>query len=523
MATCGLVTVIGCYSESTIDQVNELPQKGTPGAKTARAASRPAERPTAGKPSSPPDPKAQRIAEQTRRYVDRVSPDKKGPAAATRPSGATGPLAKATVGDSKRAVHVADDAFEASKPKPTTAAKTTEDAPWRRSVKKRVAAKPKPGDATPKAPVPQPPPATPKPKAPPAKATPAKARPAVKTPPATEIKPPAPAPAAPAKPKVEPSEVKPVVSPKARPKPGTPGAKGDGFVVPKPPSIPKLAKDRAAARPPGTPPRKPKVTVKAAPKTRAVAAAKRQARPNLPAGTTPPAKADIQAVIQQKLKEVTAKPNDLKAQMALRLLYLADNQPEKAMAEIPGTNSQIQQIVESLMKVNAAAVKSAGADTAMAATQLLAQVEQLRGRLRVHADLEVASIKLCSKVERFGIYDEIKPLRFLAGRRSQAIVYCEVRNFSSVPTEDSQYRVLLAQKIKVLDANGETVHQTTDDDVPYTSRNRIEDFFLVRLVELPTTLRPGKYILRIYVEDKLAGKAQEGQIEFTLTGGESGG
>jgi len=247
----------------------------------------------------------------------------------------------------------------------------------------------------------------------------------------------------------------------------------------------------------------------------------KSAQPNQPIQTVSASEADIKGLIQRQLKEVQANPDDLEKQLALRLLYVVDNQPEKALAEIPGTNAPTQAIVQKLMRTILTAAKSKGREPSAAATQLLDSVEELRKLLRAHADVQIPAVKLCTRVEGYGVYDEVKTASFQTGQRNRVIVYSEVKNFRVEPTEDNQYRVLLAQRIKILDSEGKTVYETRDDDVPYTSRRPIEDFFLVQLVELPTSLSPGKYLLRVYVEDKLAGKASENQLELTIRG--SGG
>ncbi len=298
-----------------------------------------------------------------------------------------------------------------------------------------------------------------------------------------------------------------------------------GFVVPRPPDVPsEPAKSRSVSderkQPGAIPAATPRVEAKtvAQPKPTGPEPA-RSAQPNQPVGTASVTDADIKAVIRQRLKEVQANPNDLEKQLALRLLYVVDNQPDKALAEIPGTNAPTQAIIQRLMKTVMNASQSKGKDPAAGATQMLDSVEDLRKLLRSHADLQLPAIKLCTKVEGFGVYDEIKPPVFPAGQRNRLIVYCEIKNFRTDPTEDGQYRVLLAQRIKVLNSEGKVVYEVGDDDVPYTSRRPIEDFFLVQLVELPTSLPQGKYLLRLYAEDKLAGKATENQVEFTIKSG----
>jgi len=556
----GLALAAGCYTESTIDQVKRPPAKGsaTSGrAKTSPSASR---RAGAPKPSRAEDAKAKDLARQTAQYRDRVKkgqtspgstappakakaapPSSKPSAEARKPAGKPRVPPSALPSEEKRAAHVADDSFEAGKVTAMTPAKTTgTSAPPAKASKTTT----KPGASRPWAR----PPARPTAKTPKGQTTPSQALPKVsapktagdaakapKPPDSTQgAKPEPETPKAAAKPKKAPAPPRPKQVSQPKPQAPSPKVKPDAspaaadkakdassgkFVVPKPPEIPPAlpkSTPQEAKKTTKRPPAQPRVAVRPRQTSKGKAKPSKGAQPNRPARTVASAQQGIKQAIDQKLKEVKANPNDLDKQMALRLLYLADNQPTAAMAEIPGTNAQVQQFIEKLVQINIAASAGKTRDPATAATKVLPHVEALRKVVMRHADLEIASLKFCTKVERFGVYEEMKQLRFPTGVRNRTIVYCEIKNFTSVPTEDQQYRVLLAQKIKILNKQGQTVHETADDDVPCVSRRPVEDLFLVQLVDLPVNLSPGKYILRVYVEDKLAAKAREGQVEFEV-------
>ncbi|MBN1345268.1 MAG: hypothetical protein JXQ73_21425 [Phycisphaerae bacterium] len=531
----------GCYSEATIDQVNDVPSTK---ADKEKLAARPTQRPengrAAAKTATTQDANVRRTARGIEEYGERLrkgSTDAKpGLTGAKKgPSAQTAVPSVATPSDSKRAAHVDTDTLESgqsralksadvSTPTPTQTPAPTETG----DLSKTEPAKPAP---MPEPPVAKPPTMTP-PKVTPAPETPTPAPAPVKS--VTEKKPSSPVPTSPFEKKAEPAkpvpqEVKKVAAPAAQPKP-TPKVEPKppttppgqtGFQVPAPPTIetkPAKSRRQQVAK---APPTAANVTVKAPEKTKAAETPGKVAQPMRPAETTPLAKQDLKALIDEKLKEVAANPNDLEKQMVLRLLYLADNQPKNAVAEIPGTNAPIQAIIDRLMRVNITAYQSKGRDPAVAATKLLSNVEELREFLMKHADLDITTLKLCTKVDGFGVYEEVKSRRFparpSANRPNRAIVYCEVKNFTAVPTEDSRFRVLLAQKIKVLNKDGDTVFETADEDIPFVSHRRLEDFFLVQLLELPTNLPPGKYVLRTYIEDKLAAKAQEKELPFELT------
>lgn len=383
---------------------------------------------------------------------------------------------------------------------------------------KEVAVPPK--SSTPKSPTPKPEstpeinkpaqeptsPKTPEPKPDPAEPTP------IELPKAPEKKEPATARPEPSKP----TPPKPIIKPSEKPETSLPEP-AKAFRVPPPPTMStRPAKKASEKQEPSVPPAQPAVDVKAPqaaqdePKSPAGGA-------NQPAKTGPQSEADIKTIIRKKLAEVAENPNDLEKQITLRLLYLANNQPEKALAEIPGTNADTQAMINQLMEILITAREGDVKDPALAAQKMLTKVEELRGFLKRHADLEIPKLALCTRVQRFGVYDEISPPTFEAGKVNKAIVYCEVANYTTKPTDDNNYRVLLAQRIQVLNKAGKTILESTDDDIPYISPTKVGDFYLVQLLELPADLPPGDYVLRVYVADKQAAKAQERDLEFRLT------
>jgi hypothetical protein len=583
LAGCGSALAIGCYRESTSDQIRQTKPREPVAARPITTASQPAlEPPTTGRSAG--EESADRTARMTREYSERVvkgrprtgqslsdvaTVERPGPAM-DRNGTAQGRSEKSTespitAGASKRAVHVASDSPEVGGVQANTATSTSPEPPWRQTgrVSEAEQEPSKPAAEPAAKPEPAPPPVTKAAELPPPALG---ARSDTTAPPAADKRLPAPA-QAPGGEKPEALVPSPTPSARISPKPAsragvddvgqpkpavrssdlaqnrpavipaqpaTPrqpsapsAAPSGGFVVPKPPDVPttpagskqgengRAGKKRSRTAEPVAVQVKP-----TAPPRVETPEPSKAAQPNQPVKSQLPPDTNIKTVIEQRLKEVRANPNDLDRQLSLRLLYVVDNQPEKALEEIPGTNAPVQAIVQKLMKTIVTAAKNKGRDPSASATQMLDSVEELRKLLKSHADLQIPAIKLCTKVDGFGVYEEIKSPSFTAGRRNRFIVYCEVKNFRSEPTEDNQWRVLLAQRIKILNGEGKTVFQASDEDVPYVSHRMIEDFFLVQVVDLPASLSPGKHLLRVYVEDKLAGKATENQVEFVVKSGQ---
>ena len=94
----------------------------------------------------------------------------------------------------------------------------------------------------------------------------------------------------------------------------------------------------------------------------------------------------------------------------------------------------------------------------------------------------------CRKVVTFGVYEEMAPESFVAGRGIRTIAYTEIRDFRSERNEDGQYLTRLATRLEVLTADGRSVWGHEESDIVDLCRRRRTDFFIAQRVALPPTL-----------------------------------
>ncbi len=237
---------------------------------------------------------------------------------------------------------------------------------------------------------------------------------------------------------------------------------------------------------------------------------------NLPAES--PALAEprgLKQAIEQAEKKVAEKPGDLEAQFRLHLLYVADGQDDKALALPEGLNEEAAGLLQTLVGTLVAA-RAAGRDVTVGADAALVAVDGLRNVLKQHAELQIPAAALCLRVDSFGNYDAIEPRSFEAGRQRKVILYCEVRNFCSQRTPQGTFETVMSQRIEILTRQGHSVWQKTNENIKDTCRNRREDFFLVQIIDLPASLMPGEYVLKVSVHDELSAKVNEASLDFTI-------
>jgi hypothetical protein len=143
-------------------------------------------------------------------------------------------------------------------------------------------------------------------------------------------------------------------------------------------------------------------------------------------------------------------------------------------------------------------------------------VDDLRHQLMRGAELLIPKVALCTRVSTFGVYDEMDHAALLPYHPNRTIVYCELDNFHSEPTDDGEYRVTLASRLEILTADGRSLWNHEEPRIEDHSKQRREDFFLAQLVALPASLGPGDYVLKVTVEDQAAAKATEAVYPFRI-------
>lgn len=243
-----------------------------------------------------------------------------------------------------------------------------------------------------------------------------------------------------------------------------------------------------------------------------------QTRPTANPATPPREPIDT---FQQRLDSLEAKvrtePNNYGDQFKLRMMYLLAGQEEKATAPISGTDADLQDMIIAHFKTLLAAQGGSGRDTALAANRQLGELENLRSLVRAKADLQVPKVVVCSAIEGFGRYTPIEPAEFQAGQKNRILLYIEVDNFLSEKTASGMYRTLLSVRQSLLTKAGEEIWTTQDSNIEDLARQQRRDFYLtVGPLSIPATLAAGEYVLKVEVEDVLAGKLNSNVARFRL-------
>jgi hypothetical protein len=211
-------------------------------------------------------------------------------------------------------------------------------------------------------------------------------------------------------------------------------------------------------------------------------------------------------------------PQDLENQLNYELLLFIEGQPVPQMSALAGLRDEDREVLAAIMDglSNFRSVIRSGDNLLLAAkTQPLVAMGD---RLRTQSELTISTVALCSIVKTFGVYTPMDAAHFIAGRDNQTVVYCEVQNFQSRLTADSQWQTQLTEKLVLYTESGLPVWPDPSVPEPVTDlcRQKRHDFFIARLVTLPRNLSVGRYVLKLTVTDQSAHRVAEASQPITI-------
>ncbi len=219
--------------------------------------------------------------------------------------------------------------------------------------------------------------------------------------------------------------------------------------------------------------------------------------------------------IEQLVTQVEAESANMEIRWRLALLYAATGDHEKAVSlfeELPvGTATVMTGGLDLLSGLRSMVVSPArGAD------EVYAAADRLRSAAATKASLEVPTVRLCLKVNAFAVYEELPTGILRPGRANQVILYFEVENFKSELQPGGRYRSLLSSQVEIMSPSGDVLWRVDEPKIEDLARRVRRDFFVANKMVIPATLVSGEYVLKLTVEDKLAGKRTQAIHPFSV-------
>ncbi len=177
--------------------------------------------------------------------------------------------------------------------------------------------------------------------------------------------------------------------------------------------------------------------------------------------------------------------------------------PIQPAPSMPETSAQVDREPESTEERD-----QAEADTStVAATPPTAVVE-------ARPVLEIAAIQLCSKVRGFGEVEAVDPDAIRLGQRVR--IYCEMAGLEYRSQGDAFVSRLAAHIELRSGTEGPIVWEQSPEIALDLCRRPRRDYYVSYLIELPATMEPGPYRLRLVQTDLLGNRAASREIPITL-------
>jgi hypothetical protein len=173
-------------------------------------------------------------------------------------------------------------------------------------------------------------------------------------------------------------------------------------------------------------------------------------------------------------------PSDLAGHLDYQLLQFLRDEPVPELASVAPLPAEDRELLTALLDGLSNFRSALRGEANMLQSRQVSPLLEMTERLRGLAELTIPTAALCTKVDRFGVYDPMEPAQFHAGANNEAVLYCEVANFSSQLNSARQWETRLKHEAVVYSETGLNAWTIKADTVSDVSRNRRHDFYVVR-------------------------------------------
>jgi hypothetical protein len=237
--------------------------------------------------------------------------------------------------------------------------------------------------------------------------------------------------------------------------------------------------------------------------------------PRAPAAKSPTVPATTDLLQQQVTARAKQYPQDVAAQLEYQLLQFLRDESVPDLAGVAPLSADDRELLTTLLDGLSNFRNGLRAEANMLASKKVSPLLEMADRLRAQGELSIPTALLCTKVDRFGVYEPMQPAQFKAGAPSEAVLYCEVANFSSQLGDGRQWETRLKHECVLYSETGLNVWHTNADPVTDQSRNRRHDFHVVRRLRLPA-VPVGRYLLKVTVTDLQVNRVAEATVPIQV-------
>ncbi len=226
--------------------------------------------------------------------------------------------------------------------------------------------------------------------------------------------------------------------------------------------------------------------------------------------------AELVAQLDQRLA-ASANDESLRPWLARAALGAIDPTQELTEADLGTLAPDQRRIVLAYQRTFSQIARGTGDGAEADRRAMIEAAHELADQVAGEQPLSIRNLKLCSKVNGFGVYDAFKGDTFLAGRNTPVIVYAELDHFRTETTDDRKHRVRLTQEIVLFnEADGLPVWRQRPATITDESHNIRRDFFVVQVIRLSDRLTVGKYLLKVTITDEVGRSVDEATLPIRL-------
>lgn len=219
-------------------------------------------------------------------------------------------------------------------------------------------------------------------------------------------------------------------------------------------------------------------------------------------------------ILERETNSSSDRPEDVRGQVNLRMLYLAADRRYDAVRPISGASLTEQEFwSEQLYGLATYLDADRNADPERRAAEARRHFDDALTRLGELSTLTVRNLTFCTEASTYGVYKKFDSYEFTPGQ--EVVLYAEVENFTSRETEQG-FHTTLRSTIEILDSRGHRVHTKEFAATEDVCHNRRRDFPMRYNLFLPERIWKGEYTLKLMIEDTAGKKAGESAIKFRI-------
>jgi hypothetical protein len=222
------------------------------------------------------------------------------------------------------------------------------------------------------------------------------------------------------------------------------------------------------------------------------------------------------AAMEAEARQMPRSQAETDLQSRLRLLYLLADRREDALKPVASASATSQEFLSQEVYGLATWLDSDRiTDSSRRAGETRLQLANALNRLSELAPLTLRNLSFVHKVGSYGNYEPFDSYEFRPDQ--EVILYVEVENYKSEETPKG-FRTALQGSYQIYNSDHQ---QVTSQDLGVTEdscRNPRRDFFLIYGFHMKKNkdMTPGKYTLKLTIEDKKSSKFGQASIDFTI-------